>query len=343
MNKKSLSANQKIHNHLLKFLSYKKIFKIYSNFVKQVETNGKSDKIGVAVSGGPDSLALAFFTKCFSIKKNINCYFFLVDHGLRKESQKEAKYVASELKKFNIFIKLIKWKGKKPKSNIHHYARIHRYDLVLKNCKKMKIKKLLLGHHQDDLIENFFIRLFRGSGLKGLASFGAESGLKEGNIKIIRPLINHEKSDLEYVSKKVFKFFINDPSNTDEKFTRSRIRNFLKLENFDLKKLKLTLKNLNKSDQAIEYYVKKNIDENCKYLIKKRKIILSENFFQNSEEIVFRSLNYIFTKISKKNYPPRGKKMLDLVLRINSKNFKKTTLGGCLIEKINKTVMIYKE
>lgn len=343
MNKKSLSANQKIHNHLLKFLSYKKIFKIYSNFVKQVETNGKSDKIGVAVSGGPDSLALAFFTKCFSIKKNINCYFFLVDHGLRKESQKEAKYVASELKKFNIFIKLIKWKGKKPKSNIHHYARIHRYDLVLKNCKKMKIKKLLLGHHQDDLIENFFIRLFRGSGLKGLASFGTESGLKEGNIKIIRPLINHEKSDLEYVSKKVFKFFINDPSNTDEKFTRSRIRNFLKLENFDLKKLKLTLKNLNKSDQAIEYYVKKNIDENCKYLIKKRKIILSENFFQNSEEIVFRSLNYIFTKISKKNYPPRGRKMLDLVLRINSKNFKKTTLGGCLIEKINKTVMIYKE
>ena len=207
----------------------------------------------------------------------------------------------------------------------------------------MKINKLLLGHHQDDFVENFFIRLFRGSGLKGLASFGTESGLKEGNIKIIRPLINHEKSDLEYVSKKVFKFFINDPSNTDEKFTRSRIRNFLKLENFDLKKLKLTLKNLNKSDQAIEYYVKKNIDENCKYLIKKRKIILSENFFQNSEEIVFRSLNYIFTKINKKNYPPRGKKMLDLVLRINRKNFKKTTLGGCLIEKINKTLMIYKE
>ena len=44
----------------------------------------------------------------------------------------------------------------------------------------------------------------------------------------------------------------------------------------------ISLKNLNKSDQAIEYYVKKNIDENCKYLIKKRKIILSENFFQNS-------------------------------------------------------------
>ena len=119
--------------------------------------------------------------------------------------------------------------------------------------------------------------------------------------------------------------------------------NQLNNEGLDFRKFKLTLENLFKSNQTIDFYVKKNIDENCKYLIKKRKIILSENFFQNSEEIVFRSLNYIFTKISKKNYPPRGKKMLDLVLRINSKNFKKTTLGGCLIEKINKTIMIYKE
>ena len=66
MNKKSLSANQKIHNHLLKFLDNKKIFKIYSNFVRQVERYNKTDKIGVAVSGGPDSLALTFLTKCFS-------------------------------------------------------------------------------------------------------------------------------------------------------------------------------------------------------------------------------------------------------------------------------------
>ncbi len=343
MSKKSLSANQKIHNHLLKFLDNKKIFKIYSNFVRQVERYNKTDKIGVAVSGGPDSLALTFLTKCFSINKNINCYFLLIDHGLRNESQKEAKYIASELKKFNIFLKLIKWKGKKPKSNIHHYARIHRYDLISNYCKKMKIKKLLVGHQQDDLVENFFIRLFRGSGLKGLASFGIESELKGGNIKILRPLINYKKSDLQYITKKVFKIFINDPSNTDEKFTRSRIRNFLRTENFDLEKLKLTLKNLNRSDQAIEYYVKKNIDENCNYLIKKGKILISENFFHNAEEIVFRSLNFVFTEISKKNYPPRGKKMLDFISRINGKNFKKTTLGGCLVEKVNKTIIIYKE
>ena len=70
---------------------------------------------------------------------------------------------------------------------------------------------------------------------------------------------------------------------------------------------------------------------------------MSEIFFQNSEEIVFRSLNYIFTKISKKNYPPRGKKTIDLILKIKGKNFKKITLGGCLIEKVDRTVIISPE
>ena len=300
MNKKSLSANQKIHSHLLKFLDNKKIFKIYSNFIKQINIHCKTKKLGVAISGGPDSAALAFFAKCYSLTENKNCYFFLVDHNLRKESYVEAKHVVSELKKYNIFCKIIKWKGKKPISNIHHYARLNRYDLIVKQCKKMRINKILIGHHQNDLIENFFIRLFRGSGLKGLSSFGANSELNKNNIKIVRPLINCKKKDLEFVSKKVFKSYIEDPSNSDEKFTRSRIRNFLKKENFDLKKLILTIKNLKKSDQAIEFYVRKNIDNNCNYLAKKNKFILSEYFFKNSEEIIFRSLNFIFTKISKK-------------------------------------------
>ena len=58
---------------------------------------------------------------------------------------------------------------------------------------------------------------------------------------------------------------------------------------------------------------------------------------------MFRSLNFIFTRISKKNYPPRGKKTIYLILKIKGKNFKKITLGGCLIEKINKTIIISKE
>ena len=86
------------------------------------------------------------------------------------------------LKKFNINCQILLWNSKKkPVSNIQSIARKNRYELLLNNCKKNNIKYLLVGHHIDDLYENFFIRLLRGSGLKGLTSFGK---ITEEKIKI---------------------------------------------------------------------------------------------------------------------------------------------------------------
>jgi len=69
MNKKSLNANRKIDNKITKFLNNKKIFQIYSNFYKEINKYNNLNKLGIAVSGGPDSIALAFFSKCFCLKK----------------------------------------------------------------------------------------------------------------------------------------------------------------------------------------------------------------------------------------------------------------------------------
>ena len=85
----------------------------------------------------------------------------MVDHGLRGNSHKEAKQVKYLLKKFDINCQILLWRGKKPKSNIQSIARKNRYDLLLNSCKKYNIKYLLIGHHIDDLYENFFIRLLR--------------------------------------------------------------------------------------------------------------------------------------------------------------------------------------
>ena len=115
----------------------------------------------------------------------------------------------------------------------------------------------MIGHHIDDLYENFFIRLLRGSGLKGLSSFGETIKEEESNIVILRPLIKFEKKHLIYISKNVFKFFIEDPSNQNLNFQRSRIRKLifeLNKEGFDKKKLYLTIKNLKSADSAINFY-----------------------------------------------------------------------------------------
>ncbi len=260
MKKKSLAAKKTIHRSLLNHLKYSQVRKVFNGYRNYLDKFiNKKSKIGVAVSGGPDSLALAYLTKCYSLKNKLSSNFFLIDHALRKESSKEAKSVKLLLEKFDIDCEIIKWKGKKPNSNIQSIARNKRYNLLKKACKKNNIRYLLIGHHTDDLYENFFIRLVRGSGLRGLSSFG-EPIKEEGNFFILRPLIKFKKKDLIYISKLIFNFFIEDPSNENFFFLRSRIRKLiadLNKEGFNQKKLDLTIKNLKSANDGINFYVKK--------------------------------------------------------------------------------------
>ena len=78
----------------------------------------------------------------------------------------------------------------------------------------------------DDLIENFFLRMARGSGLKGLISLGTSTKIK--NINLIRPLIKFDKKDLIFLSKFIFNFYVDDPTNDDIKFNRIKIRKLIK-------------------------------------------------------------------------------------------------------------------
>ena len=223
MSPKNLNALNKTHRFLIDKLKDKKIFQIYRKFENYI--NLDQDFI-VAVSGGPDSLALSFLTKIYSIKKSLKVNYFLIDHQLRKNSSEEAKFVQRLLKKLSIKLNILKWNGKKPKKNIQSIARAKRYALLNKQSKKLKINYILLGHHNDDLIENFFIRILRGSGLNGMVSFDEKS--KSEKINIIRPLIKFTKEDLVFISEKVFQTYVEDPSNQNENFKRVKIRNLIK-------------------------------------------------------------------------------------------------------------------
>ena len=96
MSLKNLSAKNRILSLFKNKLNNKKVNQIYKQFEKSIKDK---DKFIVAVSGGPDSLALAFLAKVYSIKNNILCKFFIIDHKIRPESTKEARYVKNLLKK----------------------------------------------------------------------------------------------------------------------------------------------------------------------------------------------------------------------------------------------------
>jgi tRNA(Ile)-lysidine synthase len=341
MSLKNLNVSKKTHKFLLDKLKDRQIFQIYKKFESNLPIK---KKFIIAVSGGPDSLALSFLAKVYSIKKSVNIKYFMVDHKLRKNSTLEARYLQKKLRNFSIKLNILTWKGTKPKKNIQSIAREKRYKLLTDSAKKYKIQNILLGHHIDDLYENFFIRILRGSGLKGLISLDKETN--KNQVNLLRPLINIDKKDLIYISTNIFGTYIKDPSNEDENFRRVKIRNFLEklsLEGFDRKKFFLTIKNLKFANENIEFYIKKNFEDNVTILSQKNIIILKENFFSQSNEVVFRSLTEIIKIVGKKYYPVRGKKIDKIIELIKNKSSFKVTLGGCTIKKVKETIILSKE
>jgi len=341
MSPKNLSASKKTHKHLLNKLKDKRTLQIYKKFESELNIN---KKFIVAVSGGPDSLALSFLAKIYSIKKCTDVKYFIVDHKLRNNSTLEAKHVQKKLKDFAIKLNILTWKGLKPKKNIQSIARDKRYELLTGIAKKHRIQNILLGHHLDDLFENFFIRILRGSGLQGLVSLDRET--QKNQINLIRPLIKIDKKDLIYISNYIFGSYIKDPSNEDDKFKRVKIRNFLEqlsLEGLDRKKFFLTIKNLKLANENVKFYTKKNLDKNVTILQNKQKAILKEDFFSQSNEVVFRSLAEVIKLVGKKYYAVRGKKIDKIIHLIKSKSSFKVTLGDCIIKKVNQTLILSKE
>ena len=341
MSPKNLNVSSKTRRLLLNKLKDKQTLQIYKKF----ETNLNIDEnFIVAVSGGPDSLALSFLAKIYSIKKSLSIKYFIVDHKLRKNSTSEAKIVQKQLKKLSINLNILAWLGRKPKKNIQSIARKKRYGLLTNQAKSLKINNILLGHHLDDLLENFFIRILRGSGLNGLVSLDKKTEINKVNL--LRPLLNLNKKDLIYISKYVFGSYVLDPSNEDNSFKRVRVRKLLKdleSEGLDKNKFILTINNLKIANQTIKFYTKKNLHENISFLTNKKLVIIKESFFNQSQEVVFRSFTEIIRFVGKKYYPVRGKKIDRIINSIGSSTYFKITLGGCIVKKVNQTLIVSKE
>ena len=155
-----------------------------------------------------------------------------------------------------------------------------------------------------------------------------------------------KKKKLEYISDFVFKFFVKDPSNENIYFKRVKIRKIMRdfeKSGLDKDKLFLTLKNLKISNNAIEYYVDQNKRLNSFLDKKNKRLILNKIFFNQPHEIVFRSLADYLKIIGGNYFFPRGKKVDNVLQKIEKGTLKKETLSGCVIKKVNHSIIITKE
>ena len=344
MKRKNLIARKIAKNNKYLFKD-SKILNFYKKFRSIILKDIKDKSFALAVSGGSDSLCLAYFSKIYSSEFGNKIQVLIVDHNLRKESHKEALKVKDILKKKRIKSTILRWKGKIPISNVQKNARDLRYMLISNYCLKKNIKYLTTAHHGDDQIENFFIRLLRGSGLTGLSSMTTNAKYSS-QLKIIRPFLHFKKMDLNYVTSNYFKTYIEDPSNEDEKFLRVRIRKYRKdmeREGLDTRKIVKTVDNLVSANQALNFYKNKAIYKHASFISKNKCMINRKIFSEEAGEIIFKSFSDILSLVSGTYYPPRSKKIINLISRIKKDKFSKSTLGGCILEEKDNFILISKE
>lgn len=178
-------------------------------------------RIGIAVSGGSDSVALAFLLTKGGKNKNAAERFVIlhVDHGLRKESKEEYRFVKSLAARLGV-----KFKGthakvvKEPGESLEMAARRVRLGFFEKCMKEMKLDAIATGHHMDDVAETMLMKIKRIS----------ESGIKEksevGAIKFVRPLLGCRDDELKAYLKKYGEEWREDASNDDTSIERNKVR-----------------------------------------------------------------------------------------------------------------------
>ena len=169
--------------------------------------------VAVGVSGGPDSMALAWLLSQIS-KTNPGSppiHALTVDHGLRTESAAEAAQVGVWVSGWpGLTHHVLRWE-QGADTRIQEEARRARYDLMAEYCRARDIRHLFLAHHMDDQAETVLFRLAKGSGLDGLA--GMKPWQERGDIVLLRPLLEIPKERLLETCASESIPFVKDPSN----------------------------------------------------------------------------------------------------------------------------------
>ncbi len=186
----------------------------------------RASAILIAVSGGPDSMALMTLAAEWRGRSGNGApslHVATVDHGLRPEARGEAAAVALAAAALGLPHATLTWAGPKPTTGVQERARDMRYGLLAAHARHLGASHILTAHHADDQAETIMLRLGRGSGISGLAGMRRDSSLAPG-ITLTRPLLAVPKNELIAFCHARALVFVEDPSNRDPAFARARLR-----------------------------------------------------------------------------------------------------------------------
>ena len=181
----------------------------------------------IAVSGGPDSVALMWLLARWrkALGRGPRLVAVTVDHGLRPEAAAEAREVKRLAKALALEHRTKRWTGEKPRNGVPAAAREVRYGLLAEAARGLGATHILTAHTRDDQAETLLMRLLRGSGIAGLSAMARIT--ERHGLLLARPLLDVAKSQLSATLKQAKIGFADDPTNRDMAFTRPRLRTLL--------------------------------------------------------------------------------------------------------------------
>ena len=299
----------------------------------------KLRRIGVAVSGGSDSLALLHLIHDWGGAEALKAA--TVDHGLRPEAAEEAAQVATGCTALDIPHETIRWQGWDGKGNLQDHARRNRYELLARWAKRHGLDTVCLGHTLDDQVETFLMRLKRSAGVDGLA--GMEQVLFRYDMRFDRPLLGQRRATLRGYLEEKGVAWIDDPSNDDRQYDRVKARQALAaLEEMGLKAedIEHSMVNLRMASFSLKEHARdvaqKIVKEVAGDVVFDRAKLRRQN-----PELQHRLLSGALMFVSSEDYPPRWEAMAEAHSAIfQTRNM---TLHGCLILSSDMTVRITRE
>jgi len=248
----------------------------------------KAEKVVIACSGGPDSMALLHILSTMKKEKNLEVICAHVNHNVRKESKQEKDFVEKFCKKHDIVFEymVIKDYGD---DNFHNEARSKRYYYFNEIIEKYGAKYLLTAHHGDDLMETVLMRIVRGSTLRGYSGFSKE--IETPKYTILRPLIEVTKEEVIKYNMKANVRWMIDNSNEKDIYTRNRFRKYI-IPEFKREEQDVHQKFYKFSKTLLEYnnYIDKEVKKKLRKIYKNNKMDIE--LFKKEDHVIGMKIIY---------------------------------------------------
>jgi tRNA(Ile)-lysidine synthase len=303
-------------------------------------------RVALAVSGGPDSLALL---DCFDRWRRLpgrpEAIVLSVDHRLRAGSGEDAAAVSRVAAARGLAARVLVWDGPRPASGVEAAARAARYGLMLRAAREEGASHLLLAHHRDDQAETFLMRLARGSGVFGLGAMRREAGA--GEVTIVRPFLDLPRARLAATTAAAGLVPVTDPMNSDPRFLRARIRRMMPLlaaGGISSAGIAEAARRFAAAADAIDWAASRVIAAAVRFDHLAIAWLDPGPFLPAPAEVRLRALTRLLQAIGGQPYPPRSDRLAALDRGIGEAHGRfKRTLAGAVIERRGRRFALYRE